>query len=74
MKSQKIKLIERKHRGENVVFMHMAPLHELHELARRVPGATWSNTFKTWYVPRRRGVVSEIRGIFEGVGSVRKAA
>ena len=67
---KQIHLTHIEHRGEKRLLVKFPYDSKLITLIKKIEGATFSNTHKSWHVADSTGVVDELRGLFDGVAVI----
>lgn len=55
------------HRGKQILLLKYAYNNQLINITKQLPGATWSNTFKAWYIPYSTQALVQVKQLFEGI-------
>jgi hypothetical protein len=59
-----------KHKGKQILLLKFPYDNELIRLAKQLAGASFSGTYKSWYVPYSTEVMHKIKKLFNGVAEI----
>lgn len=54
------------HRDKKIVCLHFDYSPELNEHIKKLPGRSWTSTYRSWYVDERAGLLTELFRFFRG--------
>jgi|GEM_PF-1728571 len=58
------------HRGKQILLLKYLYNNQLINITRQLTGATWSNTYNSWYVPYSSKALLQVKQLFEGVAQI----